>query len=181
MQHLDLFDDVLLGHSVDFAPTELRIRHSPKPNICHMSWQFTGRCPNHSRQGPKRNIVRFDLVCGRQSAELWRLPVVAADSSLDHAFMREMVHALVFAVSDGSTKNDGQVGRFSGRQEPSFKGSQYFFGCILGNIAANCDGISTFNEMNSVVSAHYFMSCGSMPNLNELKLCDSLRSAAGYF
>lgn len=157
--YLDFFNNVLFRSRIDLASAKLWVRHSAVTHSGDVAWQLASCCTNHAGYRTQRKVIRFNFVVLCQLPEHRSLTIMATYGSLDHTFVCKMIHSLILPVSRTAAEDHCEVRRLACLFVSSAKSRHDFFCTVLRNKTANCDCISTFHEMDCIVSAHHFVAC----------------------
>ena len=106
----------------------------------------------HMGDNALRQVIGFDLVGQCQIAQLGRAVPVAADDTLDHAFMTVVVAAGTITVTLTGCKEQRQVLRMAGFQKALFQCDGQRFRASTAYEAAGCDGIAVLHLLDGFLS-----------------------------
>ena len=96
---VDQLDDIFLGYVIELAALETGIAESIHADMCDRADFVGSDITQQFGKSTLGQVVGFQLVVENQLAELGDHVVVAADDSLEHAFVCEVVSAAPVTVA----------------------------------------------------------------------------------
>ena len=144
------FDEIRLGRVVHASTavariderTETDMREQPRPPRADLAEQLHGDAAGED--------VGLDLVVARHLLHARRPHPVTADDALDHALVRETVHAARLAIADAERVHGREIARMAGFQEALLDGGEQ--GRCLDEAAPTSDQrdrVAILDQLNS--------------------------------